>query len=379
MENLKIKVKMTIINENIIKNTLKEIKNINSNDNIIDSGMVKNIIIDNNLISIILHINGSEHLYKEITQRCELLIKNLDTNLKINILLTSEVNKTNMEKKNIQENNVNKIGIKPRGVKHIIAIASGKGGVGKSTLTTNLALSLSNKNFKIGILDADIYGPSQPRMLGLSDKKPKQTAAGKISTVDKYNIKCMSIGFLIDEDKPMVWRGPMVQGALEQLIKDVEWGELDILLIDMPPGTGDVQLTMSQRVPLSGAIIVSTPQDIALIDARKGLNMFKKVNVPIVGIVENMSYYICPNCDSKAQIFGHGGAKQTSENMSVKFLGEIPLDIKIRINSDQGEPNKTLLENESSGIYYDEISEQLIKFIEKIEQDNIEEPVIKFE
>lgn len=370
---------MTKINENTIKNILKNVKDINSQDNIIDSGILKNIIIDNNLISIILHIKDNESLYKNIINQCEILIKDFDKKLNINVLLTSELKDKNIEHKSMQDKVVQNNGIKPEGIKHIIAIASGKGGVGKSTLTTNLAFSLSNKNLKVGILDADIYGPSQPRMLGLSNKKPEQTSEGKITTVDKHGIKCMSIGFLIDEDKPMVWRGPMVQGALEQLIKDVEWGQLDILLIDMPPGTGDVQLTMSQRVPLSGAIIVSTPQDIALIDARKGLNMFRKVNVPIIGIVENMSYYLCPHCNSKAKIFGNGGAKQTSKDMSVKFLGDIPLDINIRINSDQGQPEKTISDDVKNANYYGEISSQLVNFINKIDQDKAVEPIIKFE
>ena len=367
---------MTNINKNIITNILKDIKDINTDKDIVTNGTLKDIIIDNNLISIILHINYDKELYKDLINNCERLLQQYNNKLKYNILLTSEAK--DIKNKNM-ENKMQNSGIKPEGIKNIIAIASGKGGVGKSTLTTNLALSLSNQNIKVGILDADIYGPSQPRMLGLQNKKPKQSSNGKITTVDKYNIKCMSIGFLIDEEKPMVWRGPMVQGALEQLIKDVEWGEIDVLLIDMPPGTGDVQLTMSQRVPLSGAIIVSTPQDIALIDARKGLNMFKKVNVPIIGIVENMSYFICPNCNSKANIFDNGGAKQTAKDMDVKFLGEIPLDLDIRINSDQGQPDKTIAKESNNAIYFNNISEHIIKYLKTLEQDELDGPIIKFE
>ena len=367
---------MTNINKNIIKNILKDIKDINTNKDIVSNGTLKNIIIDTNLVSIILNINYEKELYKDLVKNCERALNKYNNKLKYNILLTSE--SKDMKNKNV-ENKIQDNGIKPEGIKNIIAIASGKGGVGKSTLTTNLALSLSNKNIKVGILDADIYGPSQPRMLGLRTEKPKQSSNGKITTVDKYNVKCMSIGFLIDEEKPMVWRGPMVQGALEQLIKDVEWGEIDILLIDMPPGTGDVQLTMSQRVPLSGAIIVSTPQDIALIDARKGLNMFNKVNVPIIGIVENMSYYICPNCNSKANIFDNGGAKQTAKDMKVKFLGEIPLDINIRINSDQGQPNKTVVKESNNAVYFDSISEHIINYLKTLDQAELDGPIIKFE
>ena len=367
---------MTNINKSIITNILKDIKDINTNKDIVTNGTLKDIIIDNNLISIILHINYDKELYKDLINNCERLLQQYNNKLKYNILLTSEAK--DIKNKNM-ENKIQNNGIKPDGIRSIIAIASGKGGVGKSTLTTNLALSLSNQNIKVGILDADIYGPSQPRMLGLQNKKPKQSSSGKITTVDKYNIKCMSIGFLIDEEKPMVWRGPMVQGALEQLIKDVEWGEIDVLLIDMPPGTGDVQLTMSQRVPLSGAIIVSTPQDIALIDARKGLNMFKKVNVPIIGIVENMSYFICPNCNSKANIFDNGGAKQTAKDMDVKFLGEIPLDLDIRINSDQGQPDKTIVKESNNAIYFNSISDHIIKYLKTLEQDELDGPIIKFE
>ena len=367
---------MTDINKNIIINILKDIKDINTNKDIVSNGTLKDIIIDTNLVSIILHINYDKELYSDLVKNCEKVLNKYNNKLKYNILLTSE--SKDIKNKNM-ENKIQNNGIKPEGIKNIIAIASGKGGVGKSTLTTNLALSLSNKNIKVGILDADIYGPSQPRMLGLQKEKPRQSSNGKITTVDKFNVKCMSIGFLIDEEKPMVWRGPMVQGALEQLIKDVDWGEIDILLIDMPPGTGDVQLTMSQRVPLSGAIIVSTPQDIALIDARKGLNMFNKVNVPIIGIVENMSYYICPNCNSKANIFDNGGAKQTAKDMDVEFLGEIPLDIDIRINSDQGEPNKTVVKESNNAVYFDSISEQIINYLKTLDPAELDGPIIKFE
>ncbi|MBI1245869.1 MAG: iron-sulfur cluster carrier protein ApbC [Alphaproteobacteria bacterium] len=223
------------------------------------------------------------------------------------------------------------------GVRAIVAVASGKGGVGKSTTATNLAVALSQKGLKVGILDADIYGPSQPRMLGISGK-PKSPDGKTLTPMENYGIKCMSIGFLVPEDTPMIWRGPMVMGALEQMLRDVAWGELDILVVDMPPGTGDAQLTMSQRVPLAGAVIVSTPQDIALLDARKGLNMFRKVDVPVFGIVENMSYHICTNCGHREDIFGHGGARREAEKLGVDFLGEVPLDIAIRETSDAGTP-----------------------------------------
>lgn len=223
------------------------------------------------------------------------------------------------------------------GVKHIIAVASGKGGVGKSTTAVNLALALKDQGLQVGLLDADIYGPSMPRLLGIHGQ-PQQLAGNKLDPMRSYGLKVMSIGFLVDEETPMIWRGPMVMSALSQMLKDVAWGELDVLVVDMPPGTGDAQLTMAQQVPLAGAVIVSTPQDLALIDARKGLNMFKKVNVPVLGIVENMSTFVCPHCGERSDIFGHGGAKDEAGKLGVAFLGEIPLTMAVRETSDDGKP-----------------------------------------
>jgi len=223
------------------------------------------------------------------------------------------------------------------GVDHIIAVASGKGGVGKSTTAVNLALALKEKGLRVGILDADIYGPSMPRLLGLKGQ-PQQVAGNKLEPMQAYGVKVMSMGFLVDEETPMIWRGPMVMSALSQMLKDVAWGDLDVLVVDMPPGTGDAQLTMAQQVPLAGAVIVSTPQDLALIDARKGLNMFRKVNVPVLGIVENMSTFVCPHCGQPSNIFGHGGAKAEAARLGVPFLGDVPLTIAIRETSDEGRP-----------------------------------------
>jgi ATP-binding protein involved in chromosome partitioning len=223
------------------------------------------------------------------------------------------------------------------GVANIVAVASGKGGVGKSTTAVNLALALKEMGLKVGILDADIYGPSMPRLLGLKGQ-PQQVGGNKLAPMQAYGLKVMSMGFLVDEETPMIWRGPMVMSALSQMLKDVAWGELDILVVDMPPGTGDAQLTMAQQVPLAGAVIVSTPQDLALIDARKGLNMFRKVNVPVLGLVENMSTFICPHCGQPSNIFGHGGARAEAKRLGVPFLGEVPLTIAIRETSDEGRP-----------------------------------------
>jgi ATP-binding protein involved in chromosome partitioning len=223
------------------------------------------------------------------------------------------------------------------GVAQIIAVATGKGGVGKSTTAVNLALALKEKGLRVGILDADIYGPSMPRLLGLKGQ-PQQIAGNKLAPMEAYGLKVMSMGFLVDEETPMIWRGPMVMSALSQMLKDVAWGELDVLVVDMPPGTGDAQLTMAQQVPLAGAVIVSTPQDLALIDARKGLNMFRKVNVPVLGLVENMSTFVCPHCGEPSNIFGHGGARAEAARLGVAFLGEVPLTLAIRETSDEGRP-----------------------------------------
>ncbi|MBZ9895899.1 MULTISPECIES: Mrp/NBP35 family ATP-binding protein [unclassified Mesorhizobium] len=223
------------------------------------------------------------------------------------------------------------------GIEAIIAVASGKGGVGKSTTAVNLALGLAANGLKVGVLDADIYGPSMPRLLNIRGRP--QTVDGKIlKPMQNYGLKVMSMGFLVDEETPMIWRGPMVMSALTQMLREVEWGPLDVLVVDMPPGTGDAQLTMAQQVPLAGAVIVSTPQDLALIDARKGLNMFRKVDVPLLGIVENMSYFLAPDTGKRYDIFGHGGARREAERLGVTFLGEVPLEMGIRESSDEGAP-----------------------------------------
>ena len=223
------------------------------------------------------------------------------------------------------------------GVAAIIAVASGKGGVGKSTTAVNLALGLRDLGLKVGILDADIYGPSMPKLLAIRER-PQTIGGTRLKPIERYGMPVMSIGFLIEEETPMIWRGPMVMSALTQMLREVEWGTLDVMVVDMPPGTGDAQLTMAQQVPLKGAVIVSTPQDLALIDARRGIAMFRRVNVPVLGIVENMSTFICPHCGTRSDIFGHGGARAEAERLGVPFLGEVPLDMTIREKSDAGLP-----------------------------------------
>ena len=218
-------------------------------------------------------------------------------------------------------------------MKYIIAVASGKGGVGKSTTAVNLALGFQQNGLRVGVLDADIYGPSLPRLLAIKDR-PELIGDNVLKPIEKYGLEVMSMGFLVDEETPMIWRGPMVISAITQMLKDVAWGELDIMVVDMPPGTGDAQLTMAQQVPLAGAVIVSTPQDLSLIDARRGLNMFKRVDVPVLGIIENMSYFLCPKCGERSDIFSHGGARAEAGKLSVPFLGELPLHMSIRESSD---------------------------------------------
>jgi len=244
-------------------------------------------------------------------------------------------------------------GVEPiEGIKNIIAIASGKGGVGKSTTSVNLALALAAEGATVGILDADIYGPSQPRMLGLSDKKPDSPDGTRLEPIVNYGIQSMSIGYLIEEDTPMIWRGPMVASALNQLLTDVAWGELDYLFVDMPPGTGDAQLTLTQKVPVTGAVLVTTPQDIALLDCRKGIEMFRKARVPALGIVENMSQFICPHCGESSAIFAEGGAERLSQEYNTELLAHIPLDIKIREKADEGTPIVAAFpESEQAAIY----------------------------
>jgi ATP-binding protein involved in chromosome partitioning len=224
------------------------------------------------------------------------------------------------------------------GVKHIIAVASGKGGVGKSTVACNLAVGLAKLGLKVGVLDADLFGPSMPKLFGIRSKPSLGPDGQKLVPLESCGVKVMSIGFLIEEGAPVVWRGPMVTSALNQLLREVLWGELDVLVVDMPPGTGDTQLTMAQNVPLAGAVIVSTPQDLALIDARRGIAMFSQVKVPLIGLVENMSYFLCPHCGGRTDVFSHGGARREAEKLGVPFLGEVPLGVAIRANSDDGRP-----------------------------------------
>lgn len=253
------------------------------------------------------------------------------------------------------------------GVKHLIAVASGKGGVGKSTTTTNLAMALASTGARVGILDADLYGPSQPRMLGLNGL-PDTTDSGMLEPMIGHGIQCMSIGFLVDDESPIIWRGPMITQALTRLMYETRWDNLDYLIVDMPPGTGDIHLTMAQKMPVSGAVIVTTPQDIALLDARKGLKMFEKVNVPVLGIIENMSTHICGQCGHEEHIFGEGGARKMAEEAGTGLLGELPLDIRIRTGSDSGQPVLVTDPEGTLAAAYQSIATRVVSELEALEK-----------
>jgi ATP-binding protein involved in chromosome partitioning len=304
--------------------------------NVVEAGMVQGLVLRDGNVGFAIEVPPERGRSAEpLRQACEDAVARLPGVLSVSAVLTAHQQARAQPPASPHGGHTpQRIGIP--GVQSVIAVASGKGGVGKSTVAVNLALALSQLGLKVGLLDADIYGPSVPRLLGINQKPVSD--GKKLQPIEKFGLKAMSIGFLVGEDAPLVWRGPMVQSALTQMMNDVAWAPLDVLVLDMPPGTGDAQLTIAQRVPLKGAVIVSTPQDIALIDARKGLQMFRKTEVPVLGIVENMSVFVCPHCGEASHIFGHGGARATAEELDAPFLGEIPLVPAIRETSDAGTP-----------------------------------------
>lgn len=348
---------------------LSKVKGPDLKSDIVSLGMVENVLVNEGkvIFSINVPANRAQEL-EPLREAAEKAVSALGNIEKVTAVLTAERKPGSaapapaQKPAPSQQASNGKAGVP--GIKNIIAVASGKGGVGKSTTSVNLALAIAATGLKVGLLDADIYGPSMPRMMGL---KEKPTVEGKIlSPLEGYGIKVMSMGFLVEEETPMIWRGPMVISALTQMLREVAWGELDLLVVDMPPGTGDAQLTMSQQVPLAGAVIVSTPQDIALIDARKGLNMFKKVEVPILGLIENMSTFICPKCGEQSDIFGHGGARSEADRLGVPFLGEIPLHMDIRTNSDGGTPVTASNPEGPHALIYKQIANEVLSKLDNV-------------
>ena len=337
---------MTEITKTDIENALKSIIDPNHGLDLISAKSIKSIAIENNAVNVRIELGYPARSYheelKSIVEQQLLTLAGIGT-------ITVEVG-SKIISHAVQQ------ALKPQpNIKNIIAIASGKGGVGKSTTAVNLALALAAEGANVGILDADIYGPSIPTMLGLSgypESRDNKTMMPKVA----YNIQTMSIGYLVDAGQAMIWRGPMVTNALQQLLRDTNWDNVDYLIVDLPPGTGDIQLTLSQQIPVSGAIIVTTPQDIALIDAQRGLGMFQKVNVPVLGIVENMSMHICSNCGHSEPIFGQGGGMAMAETNHVDFLGALPLDINIRIQADSGHPTVATDPNSTAALMYKAIA-----------------------
>ena len=335
---------MAEITRETILRALGGVRKTDGGQDVVSLGMISGVVVRDGNVGFAVEVDASEGEASEpLRQACEAAVESVPGVLSVTAVLTAErpaqrgspspgqAPPSVAAQPGLPENQ----GIP--GIDAILAVASGKGGVGKSTTAVNLAVAMAADGARVGLLDCDVFGPSIPRMMRLSGK-PDTVGDSQLVPMKNYNVKCMSMGFLVEEDTPMIWRGPMVMSALEQMLRQVRWGELDILVCDLPPGTGDAQLTMAQNVPLTGAVVVSTPQDIALLDVRRGIAMFDKVDVPVFGIIENMSYFLCPHCDERSEIFAHGGARETAAKLSVGFLGEIPLDGDIRATSDAGQP-----------------------------------------
>jgi ATP-binding protein involved in chromosome partitioning len=319
---------MSTVTKDTIEGALSGIVDPHTGLDLVTGKSVNDCVVDNQNVSIDLVLGyPAKGWHPNLKQEVVDVVSKLENVQSVDVRIKTQVVSHEVQK-----------GVTPlKNVRNVIAVASGKGGVGKSTVSANLALALSAEGAKAGVLDADIYGPSQPRMLGVGGR-PESKDGKSLEPMNSYHVQVMSIGFLIEEDTPMIWRGPMVTQALEQLLQDTQWRDLDYLIIDLPPGTGDIQLTLAQKVPVSGAVIVTTPQDIALLDARKALKMFEKVEIPVLGIIENMSTHICSNCGHEEHIFGEGGGKRMSVEYSVEHLGDIPLDGRIRSDADAGRP-----------------------------------------
>jgi ATP-binding protein involved in chromosome partitioning len=345
---------MTQVTENDILTRLRTVLIPASGQNIADADIVSGLVLKDGHVQFSLEIEPSHAEGMEpVRKQAEQAVGKLAGVLSVTAVLTAH----KAAEQPAPQAQAQPKQLLPQ-VGAIIAVASGKGGVGKSTTAANLAVAFRSMGLRTAMLDADIYGPSLPTMMGISGR-PQSPDGKTIIPMEAHGVTCMSIGFLVPQDTPMIWRGPMVMGALEQMMGDVQWGPQDVLVVDMPPGTGDAQLTMAQRVPIAGAVIVSTPQDLSLIDAKKGLNMFRKVEVPVLGIVENMSYFLCPHCNERSDIFAHGGAAQAAIQLGVDFLGEIPLDMAIRSGGDDGTPIVAANPNGDYSLAYQKIAKKV--------------------
>jgi len=348
------------ISEPQVQSALKELTDPNTRKDFVSSKSVKNIKVDGNDVSVDIVLGyPAKSVLEDIRRMVADKLKTLPGAGKITVNVSSKIVTHAVQR-----------GVKPiPGIKNIVAVASGKGGVGKSTTAVNLALALAAEGAKVAMLDADIYGPSQPTMLGITGR-PESKDGKTLEPMEGHGIQAMSVGFLIDVETPMVWRGPMVTQALEQLLKETRWQDVDYLVVDLPPGTGDIQLTLAQRVPVTGAVIVTTPQDIALLDARKGLKMFEKVGIPILGIVENMSIHICSNCGHAEHIFGEGGGERMCKDYDTEMLGGLPLDIKIREQTDSGKPSVVADPDGAVAKIYKQIARRVAVKIGELAQDH---------
>jgi ATP-binding protein involved in chromosome partitioning len=338
---------------------LKKVRFPGLSRDIVSFGFVRDVKVDGGNVSFTIHFQTENpNVGQQLARDSEAAVRALDgvSNVRVNLEIAPRQNAAPAP-------GGGQAGIL-EGVRYKIAVASGKGGVGKSTVSTNLSLALRALGNTVGLLDADIYGPSQQMMLGIEGRPQIDERDEKIVPMENHGVKTMSLGLITDPDTPVIWRGPMVMKALDQFLTDVKWGELDFMVIDLPPGTGDAQLTLTQKVPLTGAVIVTTPQDVALIDARKGLAMFRKVNVPVLGIVENMSYYICGHCGERTEIFGHGGGRKTAEMLGVPFLGEVPIDPKVVVGGDTGEPIVVAHPQSAPAQAFRDIAAKIVKQIE---------------